>query len=939
MKIRPTVLLVLFITSLTFAQETSLSITVKNQLGEVVQDAEVTLFQGTQQIKSSKSNKAGIVQFKKLDEGEYLINIAAKGFNPYKGEIVKLNKGGTQSIEVTLEVSPIESDVTVGGSDSVDSDTFGATKIITREEIEKLPDDPKELERMIRAMAGETVTGEQMQITVDGQPGGQIPPKAAIQQIRVNQNVFSAQYEGTGGGGIEFFTTSTMDKFRGGMNFSFADSRLNASDAFIGKRVPSQPRNFNSNFSGPLGKKASFFAYFGYGTNNSSTAINAKVLNSALQPVELKETFAAPSSNYSSFGNISVDPWKKHKISGGFSLFGGKSEGQNVGGFSLASRESKSENLFSNFRISHTYLASDALVVQSRFNVDYQFSKTFGGSNAPAINVLEAFYGGGAQTDRNNKNINFTAGNDTTWQRKKYGFGFGWQLRGNLISQNSTANFGGTYTFSGRTAPVLDANNNPIPGQTTQIDSLESYRRTLLFKQLGFSAAQIRALGGGANQFTISGGDPQVNVNQYDIAFYQQNSYKISETVAASWGVRYENQTNISSNFNLSPRFGIIWSPKSNPKKSTLLALPRISAGIGMFYRRFDVNNFVSIEQSSGSRSQYLITDAAILDLFPNVVSVDQLQQFALPRSQRFISSDLQTPRQNTFSLTASKKLPFGFSSNFTVTHTRSGRQALTRNINAPLAGVRPLGNIGNVYQTISAGKAESTRFSASLNFPEKIISASLNYSFIKGKSDVTGGSGSPINPYDFSQEYGPNMNDGVHRVGGYFYRRLPFKFMLDGSFEAVTGTRFNIITGRDTNGDGFYLERPSFATDLSKKGLIATPYGLLDPNPAPTDRLIPRNLGRGEATFSFDGGISRSIGFGGDTAKKIPPKQNLYFSMRVNNVFNIVRRGNPIGNMSSPNFLKVLSGGSGEFVSFINGIQGGGNNRSFAFSVGFSFQ
>ena len=32
--------------------------------------------------------------------------------------------------------------------------------------------------------------------------------------------------------------------------------------------------------------------------------------------------------------------------------------------------------------------------------------------------------------------------------------------------------------------------------------------------------------------------------------------------------------------------------------------------------------------------------------------------------------------------------------------------------------------------------------------------------------------------------------------------------------------------------------------TDLTKKGLITTPYGVLDPNPSSTDKLIPRNLG-----------------------------------------------------------------------------------------------
>lgn len=939
------------------AQDTGINLIIKNQLGEVIPDAEVTLVKGTQQISFLKSNKSGVVHFKKLDVGDYQVNIVAKGFNDHKSEIIKVSKGGTPTIEITLEILTIETDVMVGGNEGVETDSFGATKVLTDDQIKKLPEDPKELEKMLRSLAGESVTGEAMPITVDGQEGGKIPPKAAIQQVRVNQNVFSAQYEGPSGGGIEIFTRSSVDRFSGGGNFAFADSRLNASDAFIGKKLPMQVRSFAFNFAGPITKKASFFMFSGLGQNDSSTSINAKILNSSLQPIDFKETFATPIRDRNLYFSLTYDPAKKHKIALNYSTYFSNSKGQNVGGFSLASRENQSKTQFHNLRLSETFLTNENLVIQSRFSLNYSDTNSFGGSNAVAINVLEAFYGGGSQNDRRNKSLNFDAGNDTTWQHKKYGLGFGWRVRGNLISQNSTANFGGTYTFSGRTAPVLDSNNNPVLDSngnvvTTQIDSLESYRRTLLFRQLGYTSTQIRNLGGGANQFTISGGDPNVDVSQYDVGFYLQNSYKINETLAASFGVRYENQTNIDSKLNFSPRFGLIWSPKANPKKKNPLWIPpRISFGVGMFYRRFDVNNFLAIKQVTGDRSQYLITDPTLLDAFPNVLSVSQLQQFALPKSQRFISSELETPQQNMFSLTASKKLPAGFSSNFTLTYSKSYRQALTRNINSPLAGtfnplvqnsgVRPLGNVGNVYETISDGKADSTRVAVSINLPEKIAWGGITYSFTKGKSDSVGGSGSPTNPYDFTQEYAPVTNDGVHRVNGYFFlTKLPYKISLDGNFEIASGTKFNIITGRDTNGDGFYLERPSFATDLTKKGLITTPYGVLDPNPSATDKLIPRNLGRGDATFSFDMGLGKSFGFNEDKANKKPPKQTLYFNVRVNNIFNVVNHGNPIGNMSSPNFLKVLSGSSSnESIIIINGIRSGANNRSFNFSIGFGFQ
>lgn len=952
-------IIALFSTTFTNSQtsETGFSITVKNQLGELVSNAEVIVLKNGKKISNGVTNKLGTLKLNKIEFGEYLVTVSAEGFDPYISDPLTVKKNEMLPLEVTLNVSAVSSDVMIGGDEDADTESFGTTKIITEEQIQKLPDDEKELEKALRALAGDSVTGEQMPITVDGQTGGKIPPKAAIQQVRVNQNVFSAQYDGPNGGGIEIFTRSTVDKFTGGFSFGFADSRLNATDAFIGRRLPMQNQNYGFSLAGPLfSKKASFFLWAGYTRNNTSVAINAKTLNSALQPVDFQETFSTPTRDINVFSNVSYDIDKKHKITTSYSVFSSNVEGQNVGGFSLPSRANDSKNSFHNLRLSETFLVNENTVLQSRFAVNYNSINNTGGDNSPALNVLESFFGGGSQNNYKNRTISFTGGSDFSWQKNKYNFGIGGQIRGNYITQNSMQNFGGTYTFSGRTAPILDANNNPVLDAngnilTTQIDSLESYRRTLLFQSLGYTSAQIRSLGGGANQFTISGGDPEVKINQYDAAVYQQNSYKISETLAASFGFRYENQSNISSNYDFSPRFGFIWSPKGNPNNKNLwLAPPRFSVGVGRFYRRFELNNFLAVEQTNGDRSQYLITDPTILNAFPNALSVSQLEQFALPQSQRFIADDLQTPIQNLFSVTASKRLPLGFSSSFTFTYGKNENQSVTRNINAPLggtfnplvqnSGVRPFGSVANIYETISGARSETKRFVATLNLPQTVAWSNISYTYTAGKNNIAAGSGSPFDAYDFSQEYGSSTNDGVHRLSGYFFiSKLPYQLSLDGNFDISSGSRFNIITGRDTNGDGYFLERPSFATDLTKPGLIETPYGILDPNPSPGDKLIPRNLGRGNAVFTFDMGLGKNFGFGEDKANKKPAKQSLYIGIRANNIFNVVNRGVPIGNMSSPNFLNVLSNANSDSVFIINGVRSGAGNRSLFFNVRFSFQ
>ena len=945
-------------TSIAQTRETGISVTVRDQFGDAIADAEIVLGKSDSDKaeKLIKTDGLGVGQFSKLAAGEYRITVSAVGFKEYESRNITVKNNEMQKIEIVLEIASVESTVEIGDEEAADAERNGATAILNERAIANLPDNQEELERAIRRI-GESVTGEELPVSVNGVQGGKIPPKDQIQQIRVNQNVFSAQYDSPFGGGIEIFTRSNVDKFRGYVSFSFADSRFNAADPFLGRRVPYQSRSYFFNLSGPLGsKKANFFIYGSRSESDTSSVINATILNANLQPIEFKQTFAAPSRSESVSLTINADPNKKHKLYLNYYFETSRGKGQNVGGFSLASRANDNNSQNHYLQLSDTFLINANVVNQTRFLATYFTNDNFGGSDEAAINVLDAFFGGGSQQNSSNRNFRFDATNETTWQMGKYALGVGGRLRGERVSQNSTANFGGTYTFAGRLAPVLDANNNPVTDSagtilTAQISSLESYRRTLLFRQSGFSNERIRQLGGGANQFTISGGNPAIKVAQYDIGFYVQNSYKISETVAASFGVRYENQTNIGSNYNFAPRFGIIWAPKAKEKRNPLYALPRISVGYGMFYTRFALNNTLNVRQASDSdRAQYLITDANILDVYPNAPSIDLLRQFALPQTQRFVDAAFETPYQSLLNITASKKITKGYTLNFTFSRGTTFRQAFTQNINAPLAGtfdrlnpllaVRPFGNVGNVYETQSAGKTKTDRISINLGFPNsQKLYANVRYSYTKSEGSVTSGSGSPFDPYDFSQEFASTLFDGVHSLGGYFFYTTLSKISISGDFTVSSGTRFNIYTGRDANGDGFFSERPSFATDLSKPNLVKTKYGILDPNPSPTDKLIPRNLGRGSRNIVFNSSISKTFGFNEDKKNKKPPRQSLNFYLRLNNVFNIINKGNPIGNMSSPNFLRSLSGFTGDGSFTINGAQQiNFPGRSMSFGVGFGF-
>ena len=75
--------------------------------------------------------------------------------------------------------------------------------------------------------------------------------------------------------------------------------------------------------------------------------------------------------------------------------------------------------------------------------------------------------------------------------------------------------------------------------------SLDSYRITLLGLQQGLSDAEIRAMGGGASQFTMTTGVPLAAVAQTDIGLFGEDSWRIRPNFTLNYGLRFETQNNI----------------------------------------------------------------------------------------------------------------------------------------------------------------------------------------------------------------------------------------------------------------------------------------------------------------------------------------------------------------------------------------------------------
>ncbi|HSK65248.1 MAG TPA: TonB-dependent receptor [Pyrinomonadaceae bacterium] len=679
------------------AQQTTgtLKGTVTDQLDSLVVEATVTVRNANGVVTSAKTNQAGIYEFKRLAPGKYELKVIAPGFNIFEEKSVEVHTRETTILNAQLTVAFEEQQVTVDDRNiSTDSDNNAGAVVLRGRDLEALPNDPQALMAALQSLAGpgDPESGGS-QIKVDGFSNGQVPPKEAIREIRVNNNPFSAENEFPGWGGIEIFTQPGADKWHGSASFDFNDESLNSRNPYTTRRAPYQQRAYGFSLSGPIvPKRVSFSTYFSRYLSDANSVVNATILDPiTLIPVSINQSLRTPEKNTYGNGRVDLKVNKKHTLFGRFSYNLSTQDLQGIGGFSLPSRAYRGDRKNFIVQITETALLNEKTVNETRFQWIRNSFKQTSVNDTFSLNVLDSFFGGGAQVgSSSNEQQRFELQNFTSWTSGNHFLKVGGRLRHAHVDSISPANFGGTYTFAGGSGPRLDANDQVIPGPPVEINSLERYRRTLTFTRAGLSPAAIRLLGGGATQFSLAGGIPEADVKQFDVSFYIQDEWKVRPNFTLSPGLRYETQNNINNDFDFAPRIAFAWSPVFGSKKAaaapakpatpaagtapataataaTAPAAPAkpapagppkvvIRGAAGIFYNRINEEITLQALRFDGlHQQQFLVTDPDVLDLFPVVPPIELLDSFAQPQSRRVKSLNLRGSRSLRFMFTVER--------------------------------------------------------------------------------------------------------------------------------------------------------------------------------------------------------------------------------------------------------------------------------------------
>lgn len=958
---------------------------VQDTLGAVVVGATITVTGKDGKTKTTTSNQRGEFTVGGLAPGIYSVKVKADKFALYDNEEVEVTAGQKTELIVPLSVEAVEENVEVSDEGKVSTDpanNAGAT-VLKDKDLEALPDDPDELASALQALAGAAAGPNGGQIYIDGFTGGQLPPKEAIREIRINQNPFSAEYDRLGFGRIEILTKPGSDRFRGSIFGNFNDESLNSRNPFAANRAPSQTRFFGGNVSGPLKKgKASYFFEINKRDIDNNSVLNAIVLDQNLNPVPLQKDFTVPSRRFSFSPRLDYAIDDKNTLVFRYSYSRSTQDNLGIGGTSLPQRAFASTFYDHEFRVTETSIINPKTVNETRFEFDWQKNSQTGDNSLPTISVAEAFTGGGSQIGLSfNKQRSWELQNYTTTsfgKSSQHAVKFGVRIRSVSIDDRSENNFNGTFSFI----------------------NLSNYRDTL--QGLSYPT-----------QFRITVGNPLQSVSRTDFGLFVTDDWRIAPSFTLSLGLRYENQTNISDNFNFAPRISFGWSPGAGGAKAPKTVF---RGGFGWFYDRFSENLTLQALRFNGTEQLSLIVNSFDPDPVRRAAAIALLQQpvftlngvsnvptaqqilSALPQSNtvRLIAPNLQVPYTFQTALGVERQLPMRTTLSVFYIGSRTLHALRTRNINAPICPAqinclnapRPNPTRGDIYEYESSGVQNQNQLA--VNFRSTFSQRLSFFGFYRlgfAKGDTDGAGSFPAYSYDLSNEYGRSSFDIRHSftIGGNI--TLPYRISLNPFVIWNSGRPFNIIRGVDTNGDGLFTERPTFGELAARCNQLNLHTSFCDVSGFNPNEVIPRNFGQSPTFFNVNLRVGKTFGFGKSPARNASAGQggaagggnvmmaggpgggprggggggprgggpggfagffggsdtrkpyNLNLSVNFSNLLNTVNFNAPVGNLASSRFGQSVST-IGSFGGFGPGGGGGGSsaNRRIELQARFSW-
>jgi Carboxypeptidase regulatory-like domain/TonB dependent receptor len=821
---------------------------------------------------TATTNREGNYELKNLAPGKYDVKVVVSGFAPFDRADVEIAAGQVQKVDIKLSIKTYQEEVTVTDQAAAALDVNPASNagaiVIQGKDLEALSDDPDELQSDLQALAGPSAGPNGGQIYIDGFTAGQLPPKASIREIRINQNPFSAEYDKLGYGRIEILTKPGMDRWHGQFFLTGTTAAFNSRNPFEhlaeGEEPPGyESTQFSGSIGGPLSKKASMFFNYEQRNLNNLNVVSAQIVDPttfAITPFSA----AVPNPNT----RINLSPRVDFQLSANnilsvrYQFYHQTQDNESVGAFKLASQGTNALDSENTVQISDTQTVSPRTINETRFQYIHEIANQTPVSTSPQVAVTGGFSSGGNSTGTNDDTQNrYELQNETYMTFRKHTLKYGGRLRSTIDDNSTNATFNGAYSFGKRLLPGC----TPTPANSCEVTPLQAYQITLQGLAQGLSIPAIQALGGGASYYAVSvnpTGIASAQVNYVDGALFVQDDWRIRSNVTLTAGLRYETQNNLGDHADFAPRVGLAWGigAKGNKAPKTVLR-----AGSGIFYDRFTEDLLLTQQLTNGViQQEYLVQKPTFFDLNHTVLPSGFESSALSPQTIYQPNGNLRTPYTIQTGVSVERQL--SKYANVAVTYLSSigDHQFFTNFINANAPGATPPGTIFYQYTSEGVYRQNQLIVNSRVSLGAKLTLFGyyvLNYA----NGDTSGPTYVPSDPLNPALDYGRAAFDYRNRVfiGGSV--SLPKGFRLNPFLVASTGPPFTITTGNDLFGDAQFNSRPAPAScsAVGTPNVVDTKFGCFNVLPGPGEALIPINSVTGPSRFALNLRISKTFGFG----------------------------------------------------------------------------